>query len=109
MPAELGILATNGLHQRQLVDGLNTVHARTAKHTTAATVHTRSLPQRSNNDDVGVPDPIAVEGGQLLNAVRLEHRLVAVHQFMADVRMLVGTEYVHLSLGNAFCLPGAIN
>ena len=34
---------------------------------------------------------------------------MAVHQFMADVRMLVGTEYVHFSLGNAFCLPGAIN
>ena len=109
VPAELGVLATNGLHQRQLIDGLSTVHTCTAKHAPAATVNTSSLPQRCNDDNVGVPDPIAVEAGQLLNTKRLEHRLVAVHQFMADVCILVGTEYVHFSLGNALCLSGAIN
>jgi hypothetical protein len=88
---------------------LSAVHARTAQHTTATTIYSCSLPHRCNNDDIGISNPIAVEGGQLLDAVRLEHRLVAIHQFMADVRMLVGTKDVHFSLGNAFCLPGAIN
>jgi hypothetical protein len=109
MMTEIRVLIPNRSEQRQILSIQGAMHPCTSENALQAAVNPGSSTNRGNDNHIGIANPVSIECCELFDAVSLEHRLVAIDEFVANIRVLVCSENVYLRFGDSFSLPGSIN